>query len=200
MRRGIVASAYVAPPPPVLTYRGSSSWSGSVITFDIGDPSPNRQVIVVASTAENNWPVWRSNPGTIGGVSATWDADYPSDRYSAAVVRATVPNGTTAAVSLRDAYGISYMVWTVSAPVNVVAVASAPVVGASLTQTLDSPPLGFVIAYVLGNGATFSAPLTSRGRSFWGGGADAMTTDTTATLTVNGDTTNRALFVTYAPA
>ena len=199
---GVLASPRIITPSGVtLTYRGSSAWSGSARTFNIGDPAPGREVIVVMSTAEHYYNGgYITNPGTIGGVPALYDCGYGNDKGSIVVVRASVPNGTTAEVIMPDSYGISYMVWTTDKPVVLLDTVNAAQTGASVSASLGTAPGGFAIVYGLNAGSSaFASPLTYRGASYWGRGADAPTSGGPATFTVADSTDTRALFSSFGP-
>lgn len=94
---GIMASGRVEPADtsPVLTYSTGASTGSFNDAVPIGDPSPDRQVVVaLCSQSSNNV----ASGLTINGVAATEDAYY-NNINRIWVMRAAVPGGTTATIS-----------------------------------------------------------------------------------------------------
>lgn len=206
MPLGVVGSARAASvaAPLVLTYRGFSNWSGNLLTFPIGEPSPSRQVIVQVSTAENAFPFPQGVQ--IGGVDALKDAAYASPRYSSALYRQAVPDGTTVQVfEKQNSYGVSFIVWTVDRACELVAVTQG---GSGSGTTIDlaaaSHPAGFAIATHLGHdglATEIAAPFAHRASNYWSKSADAPTPAASIAATYTTSLSNRyAYLATYGPA
>ena len=204
MPLGVVGSARAASvaAPLVLTYRGFSDWSGNPLTFPIGEPSPSRQVIVQVSTAENAWLFPQGVQ--IGGVDALKDAAYASPRFSSALYRQAVPDGTTVQVfEKQNSYGVSFIVWTVDRACELVAVTQG---GSGSGTTIDlaaaSHPAGFAIATHLGKDwqAEIAAPFAHRATNSWSKSADAPTPAASIAATYTTLSNRYAYLATYGPA
>lgn len=158
------------PPAAGLTLTHQGTWSvpsGTLsLNVPIGDASATRTVIAVVTWSSN---VVRSiGSVTIGWNPTTSDVNDTTNRSGVAVLRATVPTGTTANVELSWNSNVASTVAVLTAPtaLTVVDAAASPVASGASTSTITAATAAGGVVVVgaasgqYGTGLTVSPPGT----------------------------------------